>query len=397
MYVLEYQAKPIVNRFGINVPLGHVANDAADAEQVAIRLGCSRYAVKSQIPVANRQAVGGVGFAQKPADVRALAAKLSAQRLDGTMWTKAAGGEPPATKVYVEEVLAPAQELYVAAALDRASGGLVLLASPAGGSRLEARAKLDPSLIHTLPVKLVGMRGEADFAGLAAKVLDDPAQQFALTAVLRNVVSALITTDATQIEINPLAVTTDGRLVALDVKMTVDDNALPRRAELASIRHANEVAARTISDLEAQRYHLNLVTLGGDIGTACNGAGLALATLDLIEDAGGHPANFMDIRTTANTLDIAYGFGMLLANQQVRALLVNVHGGGMQRCDTIAEGLGIAVRKASRSIPIVIRMAGNNAAYAKTVLANHGVNYVTADSMEDAAAKVVALVRKEAA
>ena len=161
MYVLEYQAKPIVNRFGINVPLGHVANDAADAEQVAIRLGCSRYAVKSQIPVANRQAVGGVGFAQKPADVRALAAKLSAQRLDGTMWTKAAGGEPPATKVYVEEILAPAQELYVAAALDRASGGLVLLASPAGGSRLEARAKLDPSLIHTLPVKLVGMRGES--------------------------------------------------------------------------------------------------------------------------------------------------------------------------------------------------------------------------------------------
>ena len=179
--------------------------------------------------------------------------------------------------------------------------------------------------------------------------------------------------------------------------MIIDDNALFRRPELAALRHANETQDTDPAELEAQRYQLNYVGLDGNIGVAVNGAGLALATLDMIVDAGGRPANFMDIRTTASSLDIAHGFTLLLKNPRTKAILVNVHGGGMQRCDTIAEGLGIALRRGARSLPIVIHMAGNNADFARTVLANNGVDYIGVDDMAEAARRVVGLVRQEAA
>ena len=300
-------------------------------------------------------------------------------------------------QVYVEEAFEGVQELYAAAAVDRLTGKVQLLASASGGDDIEARAARDPSIIHHVPVRLEQDQPQADLESLAAKVTSSPLLAASLVSLFRNLMQALVSLDALIVELNPLAVTQDGRLVALDAKVTIDDNALFRRTELAALRHANEEKEGDPVELEAQRFQVNFVALEGDIGVAVNGAGLGLATLDMLVDAGGRPANFMDIRTTATSLDIAKGFGLLHKNPRTKAILVNVHGGGMQRCDTIAEALGIALRRTPRAIPIVIRMAGNNADFARTVLNNNGVKYVAADTMAEAAQLIVSLVRQEAA
>jgi succinyl-CoA synthetase beta subunit len=199
---------------------------------------------------------------------------------------------------------------------------------------------------------------------------------------------AFIELDASLIEINPLAVLADGAIKALDVKMTLDDNALFRHPELASLRHEEEVDRVKLS---AHRNQLNFVQLDGDIGLVSNGAGLGLATLDMVAKAGGRPANFMDIRTTARSLDIAHGFSLLLDNPRIRTLLINVHGGGMQSCDTIAEGLGVALRRSGRKLPIVIRLAGQNADFARSRLANFGCAVIEAPDMGTAAQQAVAI------
>lgn len=199
--------------------------------------------------------------------------------------------------------------------------------------------------------------------------------------------------DATQVEVNPLALTWDGRFVALDAKVRIDDNALFRHPAFAALSTATEIEDGDPVALGADRHHINYQRLDGDIGLVVNGAGLALATLDSIVEAGGRPANFMDVRTTATSLDVAYGLELIVSNAAVRSILVNVHGGGMQRCDTIAEGLGVAVRKVARHPPLVIRMAGNNAVYAHTVLANNGVAYRAADDMVEASRLAVAAAR----
>ena len=394
MKIHEFQAKHLLGRFDIPVPLGQVATTPAEAEGVARRLGCVRYAVKSQILAGDRGAMGGIAFATSPAEVAKAAAQLLGKRLV-TSQTGPAGAV--VHQVYVEEAIDSAQHLYAAVTLDSVAGRVVMLASPSGGDDIEARAASDPAAVRRLPVKLVGGKPEADFDQLAGQIMGAPTLATALSALLRNLAVALVALDATLIEINPLAITPQGRLIALDAKMTVDDNALFRRPELAALRHANEARDTDPAELEAQRYQLNYVGLDGNIGVAVNGAGLALATLDMIVDAGGRPANFMDIRTTASSLDIAHGFTLLLKNPRTKALLVNVHGGGMQRCDTIAEGLGIALRRGGRTLPLVIHMAGNNADFARTVLANNGVNYIGMDDMAEAARRVVGLVRQEAA
>jgi succinyl-CoA synthetase beta subunit len=394
MKVHEFHAKHLLGRFDIPVPLGQAANTPGEAEAVARRMGCGRYAVKSQILAGDRGATGGIAFATTPAEVAKKAGQLLGKRLV-TSQTGPAGAV--VHQVYVEEAVDSAQNLYAAVALDSAAGRVTLLASPSGGDDIETRAASDPAAIRRMPVKLVGAKPEADYEKLAAEITGSPMLAASLAALLRNLAVALVALDASLIEINPLAVTHQGRLVALDAKMIVDDNALFRRPELAALRHANEAQDTDPAELEAQRYQLNYVGLDGNIGVAVNGAGLALATLDMIVDAGGRPANFMDIRTTASSLDIAHGFTLLLKNSRTKAILVNVHGGGMQRCDTIAEGLGIALRRGGRALPIVIHMAGNNADFARTVLANNGVKYIDAEDMAEAARRVVGVVKQEAA
>lgn len=394
MNLLEYQAKRLLGRFAIATPIGRVAATETEAFEAARRLGCDRFAVKAQVPILARKKHNGIAFATTPEQVRA-----HAQSMIG----KALGGDDarPITdvvqQVLVEERIENVREMFVAITLDRSAGKLVLLASASGGEAIEERAAAQPGLIHRLELTLQDNKAVADFPSLAAQIADTPVLAAGLANLFRDLADAAVAFEATLIEINPLALTRDGRLIALDVKMTVDDSALYRRPELAALRQENDRISSSPTELEAQRFQINYIPLDGDIGIVVNGAGLALATYDLIADAGGRPANFMDIRTAATSLDIAHGFGLLLINPQVKSILVNVHGGGMQRCDTIAEGIGIALRRHPRQLPIVICMAGNNADFAQTILENNGTRYTAAHDMAEAAELVVSLSKRKAA
>lgn len=394
MLLHEFQAKKLLKGFGISAPMGQVAASATEAQEAAERLGCKRYAVKGQLLASDRLQHDAIRYASSSREVAEQAGKLIGSKFK-------IGAVPPSEQVIhqvlVEEFVEASRELYAAVALDRSAGKVVLMATAHGGSGIEQRAATAPEVIHRRELKLSGKTANGDFAGIAAEVSSDPGLALSLAEVYRNLAAAFVASDATLIDINPLVVTADQQLLALDAKMTVDDNALHRHPELAALRIENERLERDRDELEAQRYQINYLTLDGNIGVAVNGAGLALATHDMLVDQGGRPSNFMDIRTTASSLDIAHGFEMLLARPQTKAILVNVHGGGMQRCDTIAEGLGIALRRRSRKLPIVIRMAGNNAEFARTVLRNNGVQFYQSETMAQAVRQVVELCSKEAA
>ena len=330
----------------------------------------------------SRAKAGGIRFAASPSGVGHTVHLL----LD-TPFTKP-GGPAHAERVrwvLIEEAVEARQMLYAAIFLDRSSGMFTALASAAGGEAIQRRFSTDPALLSRMPLQVADGKATGDFAGLVARIgLSGRVAERAsdLFARLGQLVIAL---DATQVEINPLAITWDDELIALDAKITIDAHALFRHPGLAALSAAVDVEEGDPVVLGANRHHINYQRMDGDVGVVVNGAGLALATLDMIADSGGKAANFMDVRTTASSLDVAYGLELILANRAVRSILVNVHGGGMQPCDTIAEGVGIAVRRAASAPPLVIRMAGNNSAYARTVLANHGVTYTAADNMTEAA------------
>lgn len=389
----EHQAKRLLESYGVPVPIGELARSVEEAGQAARRLGCGQFVVKAQIAAGDRNAAGGIRYASGNSEVEQAARMLLGQSLV-TRQTTGRGARVGAVRV--EERIAIGSSLYVALAVDKARGELVLMTSAEGGDDLEERARRDASLIERTPLRLDGNRIDADFAAIAERLVTGDALRKGLTTLLRNLAAAFVGCDATLVEINPLAVTDTGRLCALDAKVTIDDNAMFRRTDLARLREEGSAGADA-SEAEAQRFQTNYVKLDGEVGCVVNGAGLGLATHDLVVDAGGRPANFMDIRTTATSLDIANGFGLILQNPGVRSVLVNVHGGGMQRCDTIAEGIGIALRRSGRKLPIVIRMAGNNADFAQTVLRNNGVAYTRVDDMAEAARLAVEAARREAA
>ena len=267
-----------------------------------------------------------------------------------------------------------------------AAEGLVAVASPDGGEGIEERARSGDFRQERVALPVGGPSDRTEVAAFFSRVgLDAPQAETAAT-IVEGLRRAFVELDASLIEINPLVVTSAGELVALDVKMTLDDNALFRHPELAHLRDEDEADRIRLS---AHRDQLNFVQLDGDIGLVSNGAGLGLATLDMVKAAGGKPANFMDIRTTARSLDIAHGFTLLLDNPKIRTLLINVHGGGMQSCDTIAEGLGVALRRSGRKLPIVIRLAGQNADFARNRLANFGCAVIEAPDMGAAAERAV--------
>lgn len=394
MHVHEFQAKELLASYDIEVPRGRVADNAADAERIARRFGSDRFVVKAQVLSGDREGAGGVRFAATPEGVRQIAENM----LGRVLVTPHTGPRGEKVRwVYVEEAVDAVRMLYAAVSLDRASGTLMLLASGAGGSDLESRSKQDPDLIKRIPLRLDTGDVSGEFEGLAhnigltGAVAEDAAKVFAR---LGRIAARL---DATLVEINPLALTDSGALVALDAKATIDDNALQRHPAFAAMRSAFQMESGDPVELGADSHQLNYQRLDGDLGLVANGAGLALATLDMIADAGGRAANFMDIRTTATSLDVAYGLELLLASPSVRAILVNVHGGGMQRCDTIAEAIGIAMRRAKSTKPLVVRMAGNNADFARTRLESSGIRFEEGADMQDAVKRAVALARREAA
>jgi succinyl-CoA synthetase beta subunit len=384
MEIQEFQAKTLLARYAVACPTGVVATSADEAERAARQLGAASVMVKAQVLAGDRASAGGIHVARSPELGRAAAAALLGRRLV-TDQTGPAG--ETVKRVLVEAGISSVRDLYLAVMVDPASGALLLIAGNCGGSGIEDRAT---GAFETL---LLGSRGElhpGDIAGLCRRLGLADREIESCRDVIGKLHRAFIELDASLIEINPLALTQSGEAVALDAKIVLDDNALFRHPDLAELRDQDEIDQ---VELSAQRHQLNFMQLDGDIGVVVNGAGLALATLDMVREAGGRPANFMDIRTTAKSLDIAHGIGLVLDNPRAKVLLLNVYGGGMQPCDTIIEGLGIAVRRKGRVLPVVLRFTGNNEDLARLRLANFNLPATECTDMWQAVTCAVAMAK----
>lgn len=392
MFLHEFQAKELLARYGIRAPKGRVAASVAEAGRAARRLAISRYAIKAQVHAGDRGANGGVLFADDPDGVAAAAERLIGRPL---VTSQTAPTGQLVRLVYIEEAIDVSRLLYMAVMIDAPAGRLVLLASAAGGEYVEKAVAGDPTAMLRMPVLYSEPPAREDYASLSLQLGLPPATAEKVTDLMARLVEAAIQCDAQLIEINPLAVTVAGDLIALDAKMQVDENAMFRQAELASLREVEAAETGDPLALAAQTHQINYVRMDGDIGVVVNGAGLALATLDMLADCGGSPANFMDIRTTATSQDIAYGFGLILSNERTRAILVNVHGGGMQRCDTIAEGIAMGMRGCKRELAMIVRLAGNNADFARIRLKAAGLAFEEARDMRHAAELAVRSTRKD--
>jgi len=395
MNLYEFQAKELICRFGIEIPRGRVAGSAEDAERLARRLAFPRFAIKAQIHGGARGAAGGIRFATSPDEARAITGQLLARPLV-TSQTKPSGER--VRWVYVEEAFDIAQEIYAAVVVSRSTAELELLVSGQGGGDIEEKALADASVILRYPLVATTTAAEGDFEGAAFAVgLSGPLAAKA-AEVFAGMARLAVELDATLVEINPLAVTRDGRLVALDAKLTVDGNALFRHPALSALRAQIQVEEGDPKELAADRHQLNYQKMDGNVGVVCNGAGLSLATLDMLIDAGLRPANFMDVRTTASSMDVAYGIEVVLENPNVAVLLINIHGGGMQRCDTVAEGVGVAMRRLGRTdLPVIVRFAGNNADFARVRLTASGVAFLAAADLSEAVEMVALALTQEAA
>ncbi|MFZ4806659.1 MAG: ADP-forming succinate--CoA ligase subunit beta [Hyphomicrobiaceae bacterium] len=394
MFLHEFQAKELLARFGIPAPKGRVAASATDAERVARRLAFPRFAVKAQVHAGDRGANGGVVFAKDPAEVAAATARLIGRPL---VTSQTAPTGQIVRLAYIEEAIDIDRLLYVAVTIDPSMGRLVLLASAAGGDDVEQVIARNPAAMLRLPISLANPPTSDAILAFATRLDLPPPLAAEVAGLMARLIDAAIDCDAQLIEINPLAVTPQGHLVALDAKMQVDENAMFRQPDLENLRDVEAAETGDPLELAAQIHQINYVRMDGNIGVVVNGAGLALATLDTLEDCGGRPANFMDIRTTATSQDIAYGFGLILSNPRTRVVLINVHGGGMQRCDMIAEGIAIAMRGAQRTLPLVVRLAGNNADFARTRLAASGLIVQEARDIRHAAELAVAAQQTDAA
>ena len=382
MKIHEYQAKGLFSRFGIPVPRGEVATSPAEVRDAAERLG-GRVVVKAQIHAGGRGLAGGVRVVDSTD-----AAEQSARELIGsTLVTPQTGPSGRIVgRVLVEEQLSIDRELYLGMLVDRAQVCPVLMASAAGGMDIEeVAAKTPEKLLRErvdLESGLAAFQGRRVAFGLGMK---EPAARSAVD-LMRAVARMFREIDASLVEINPLVVTTDGRVVALDGKVTLDDSALFRHPELRELRDLEEEEAL---EIEASKYSLNYIRLDGSIGCMVNGAGLAMATMDIIKLSGGEPANFLDVGGGASAEQIRNAFRILMADANVRAVLINIFG-GILRCDVLAEGVIAAVKELDVRVPVVIRMEGTNVTEGKRMLTDSGLDFSTADTMGEAASAVVA-------
>jgi len=384
----EFQAKQILAGYGLPTPGGKVAITPDQAAAIFTELGATSAAVKAQVHAGGRAQAGGVKIVHSAAEAKSVAASLLGKKLV-TAQTGPAGRV--VRRIYIENAVDPVRELHVALLIDGSSGHLTLFGSARGGDDIEQRAARGELRLERLNLGDGSKRQADNVAAFATRIRIDAGSLAAFEKIVDGLRRAFVELDASLIEINPLAILRDGSFQALDVKMVLEDNALFRHPELTALRDEDDIDHR---EVEAQRHQLNFVSMDGNIGVVANGAGLGLASVDLVCAAGGKPANFMDIRTTATSLDVAYGFGLLLDNPATRAIFLNVHGGGMQPCDTIAEGLGIAMRRTGRSLPVVARLAGNNAEFARSRFVNFGCPVIDCPDMWTAATKVVAIAQK---
>jgi len=386
----EYQAKSLLARFGVPVPRGEVTSNSLDAAAIAQRLGGSVVVVKAQIHAGGRGKGGGVKLAKSPDE----AERLAKQMIGMTLITHQTGPEGRIVgRVLIEEGLQIERELYLSMLLDRAAGRPVIIASAAGGMDIEEVAATHPEKIlreHVDPATGV-IPFQARKLAFAMGLDSGPAGK--MVKVLDAIYKAFIESDASMIEINPLILTKSGDLLALDAKVTLDDNALYRHPDLRELRDLSE---EDPLEVEASKFSLNYIRLDGNIGCMVNGAGLAMATMDIIKLAGGEPANFLDVGGGANAEQIKNAFRILMADKNVKAVLINIFG-GILRCDVLAQGVIAAVKQLGVPVPIVIRMEGTNVEEGKRMLRESGLNFTTADSMGEAADKVVSLAGATAA
>ena len=386
MKIHEYQAKAILASYGVPVPRGEVIFNAADAAAVTERLGGGTVVVKAQIHAGGRGKGGGVKVVKDANQAHEAAAKMLGMNLV-TYQTGPAG--QTVLRVLIEQGVRIKRELYLGIVLDRSTERLVLMVSPEGGVEIEKVAEETPERIFKEFIHPgIGLSTFQTRKLAFALGLEGP-QVAAAGKMMTALYRAFVATDASLLEINPLILTEDGSLLALDAKMNFDDNALFRHPELKELRDAGEEAPL---EVEASKYSLNYIKLDGNIGCMVNGAGLAMATMDIIKLAGGEPANFLDVGGGANAEQIKNAFRILMADSAVKAVLINIFG-GILRCDVLAEGLIAAVRELGVPVPIVIRMEGTNVELGKQMLRDSGLNFTTADDMAEAARKVVAAAK----
>lgn len=382
MKIHEYQGKELLRKYDVPTPRGIVAHTPEEAEQAARDLGTAVTVVKAQIHAGGRGKGGGVKLAKSPEEAREIASKMLGMMLV-THQTGAEGRE--VKTLLIEEGLPIDREFYLAVTLDRVTGRDVLMASQAGGMDIEEVAATEPEKILKETIDpAVGLRPfqarQLAFGlGLPGELVNQAAQ------FMIKLYDAYVKMDASLLEINPFLLTKDKRLIALDAKVNFDDNAMFRHKDYAALRDLGEEEPL---EIEASKYDLNYIKLDGNIGCMVNGAGLAMATMDIIKHAGGAPANFLDVGGGASQERVENAFRILLADENVKAVLINIFG-GIVRCDMVASGVVAAAKNLGVSIPIVARLEGTNVEEGRKVLSESGINILTANGMRDAAEKVV--------
>jgi succinyl-CoA synthetase beta subunit len=386
MKIHEYQAKELFRNHHIPVPEGYVAMTPDEARAAAEKLGALPVVVKAQIHAGGRGKGGGVKLAKSLDEARSIAGTI----LGRPLVTPQTGPEGKKVgKVLVEQGLDIAQELYFSILPDRSTAKIMIIASRAGGMNIEEVAAKDPEkIIRVLVNPITGIEtGQCKEIAARLELAGPLAAKF--TALVENLYGLFIKTDCSLLEINPLVITKQDTLVALDAKMEIDDNALFRQKDIVKYRDIDEEDPK---EVEASKYNLNYINLHGTIGNMVNGAGLAMATMDLIKAAGAEPANFLDVGGGANEEMVENGFRIILSDPNVKGVLINIFG-GILRCDVLAEGVVKAARKTGIKVPVVIRMQGTNVEKGREILAASGLNLITAKDLKDAAGKIAAIAR----
>lgn len=386
MNIHEYQAKEILRRYGVATLRGKVASSATEATQAAKEIGGSLWVVKAQIHAGGRGKGGGVKLARSLDEVKDISSKMIGMNLV----THQTGPEGKTVhKVFIEEGCDIAKEYYVAALVDRATGQVAMMVSREGGMEIEEVAAKNPEAIKKVDIDpVVGLAAfqarELAFAlGIPAESVGKAVQFF------QGLYQAFVDSDCSIAEINPLVLTKDGKMIALDAKMNFDSNALYRHKDIQELRDLTE---EDPYEIEASKYDLAFIKLDGNIGCLVNGAGLAMATLDIIKLHGGNPANFLDVGGGANKEKVTAAFKIILKDPNVKGILVNIFG-GIMKCDIIADGVIAASREVGLKVPLVVRLEGTNVELGKKTLRESGLNIIPADDLADAAQKIVNAVR----
>ena len=382
MKIHEYQGKEIFRRYGMAVPRGVPAFSVDDAVKAAQSLGGPVWVVKAQIHAGGRGKGGGVKLAKSLDDVRDLAGKILGMQLV-THQTGPSGQK--VRRLLIEEGADIRKELYVGMVVDRMSQRVVLMASSEGGMDIEEVAAKSPEKIHKVAIDPVKGLSDADADDIARKIGIPAASIPQARAMLQGLYKAFDETDASLAEINPLVLTGDGKVIALDAKLNFDSNALFRHPDIVAMRDLDE---EDPAEIEASKFDLSYISLDGNIGCLVNGAGLAMATMDVIKLYGGEPANFLDVGGGATAEKVTEAFKIMLRNPHLKAILVNIFG-GIMRCDVIAEGVIAASKAVGLKVPLVVRMKGTNEDLGRKILADSGLPIISANNMAEAAAKVV--------